>query len=461
MPGFLIRLSGEQPEDLDKFPSERGKFVGLGGAILITSGLATLSMWFALYSAVGVNPLVSVLFAALWGLAILTLDRWLVVSMPPHGYPGRWRFALPRFLMAILLGAVVSTPLVLQIFKAEIDAQVVEIKQRSAGAFTREQQSGPIGAQVTFWRAEVARHHATINSGGDTPSNPAADTKIKELTADRNAQQNEADRHYKEWQCQLYGGDGCTKKGDGVLAKASKRAYDQARARVTALNAQIEKRREQLTANDQASRGNRVEQARQELPKAQAQLDAAVQRSDDLQRRFDAENRAQGGLLIRLEALNEASAGDPTLSGARFLLFLVFLLIECLPVAVKLMHTAGRYEKYKDARDAKRARELRAELAPPMSRPAGASAGAPGGFPARDADGQTTAVRRIWGRSSEPEEPTRPPEPMHVPAPTHDTGEQRLPDDAALRNMEDNRTRAEPSGRSSGIDLYTEDDDDF
>ena len=66
-----ISLSGARSEVLELCPTERIKFESLGWAILITSGMATVSMWFALSSAMGVNPFVAVLPALGWGLIIM------------------------------------------------------------------------------------------------------------------------------------------------------------------------------------------------------------------------------------------------------------------------------------------------------------------------------------------------------------------------------------------------------
>ncbi len=47
---------------------------------------------------------------------------------------------------------------------------------------------------------------------------------------------------------------------------------------------------------------------------------------------------------MRLEALSQLSNGNLTVTAARFLLFLLFLVIECLPVTVKLLQRPGQYE---------------------------------------------------------------------------------------------------------------------
>ncbi|TYB43967.1 DUF4407 domain-containing protein [Actinomadura chibensis] len=486
---FLVSLSGARPDVLKRCSSERVKFEGIGGAVLTTSVLATLSMWFALTSAVGVERIVAVPLALVWGLIIMSLDRWLVSTIPAEG-ARRWKLAAPRVAMALLLGAVISTPLVLQIFHAEIDAQIVEIKQRRVDTFLRGQDRSSVGQQVAAWRKTVTDLQRVVTSKGDVPLDPSADPRIKGLTTQRDTAQRQADTSYREWQCQLYGGDGCTRKGDGPLAHASEEAYRKARAQVNALNAQIEQRKRQLTLDDDDAKLARYDQARAELPKAQAQLDAATRRQNDLQRSFDARNEANKGLLLRLQALNEVSGRDSTLQAAQALLFLLFLMIECLPVAVKLMMRPGNYEKILklaadqemwEARGAYGVGYQRSGPAPDRAAAPG-RADAPGRAPAPDQAGQATTfdsgIRDIWYNqdsmsaedpfaSRAPAPPSEPAEAMTDPAPGPEAaavnGEPHSIDDAALRGMKDTRTSQipEPPERQNKIQLYDEDDDFF
>ncbi|WP_170201283.1 DUF4407 domain-containing protein [Actinocorallia herbida] len=344
MRDFLIILSGANRKVLAQCPSERPKFQGIGGAVLTTSVLAVFSMWFALSSAVGVSGLVALPVAVIWGLMILGLDRWLVSTLPTEG-SRRFRTAAPRIAMALLMGFVISTPLVLRIFESEINAQMVVIKQRDMDTFAESQKTGANGQDVATLRATVEGFQETINKNGDVPADPAKDPRVIALSAELEGAKTEMDDDYDKWQCQLYGGAGCTKKGNGPLAEASHNAYLKSKKRVDNLTGQIEKRKNQLISRDEGARAGRVAEAKAELPKAKEQLAAAVDRQNDLQEKFDSQNTAANGLLIRLKALNEITGGNTTLTGARILLFLLFLLIECLPVLVKLMLRAENYER--------------------------------------------------------------------------------------------------------------------
>src|SRR5580658_2061793 len=134
MTNFLVALSGAQRKILGQCPSERVKFQTLGLAIFITSATSIVSMWFALTSAIGLNVILALPAALFWGLVILGIDRWLVVTMPLEG-SRRWAIAMPRLILAMLLGILIATPLVLRIFQSQIDTQIVVIKQQQTSAF--------------------------------------------------------------------------------------------------------------------------------------------------------------------------------------------------------------------------------------------------------------------------------------------------------------------------------------
>lgn len=340
---FLIALSGARPEILARCPTERVKFQSLGWAILITSAMATVSMWFALTSVMGFNAVLAFPVAVIWGLIIMGIDRWLVTSMPIDG-SRKWAMAIPRVVLALLLGSLISTPIVLRIFQSEINNQISVIKEERAAAFLSSQQRSSVSAQVTNWTNTVNNLNGVIDSRGSKPINPASDPVVQGLTKQRTAELALQQKYYQQWQCQLYGGCGAP-KGNGVLAQASQTNYEQAKQQVGNLGAQIQSRENQLSATDAASQQARLQQAESQLPAARAQLTAAIAREDALQGNFDSTNENTNGLLIRLQALNELSGGDFTLNAARFLLFLLFLVIECLPVTVKLLQRPGNYEK--------------------------------------------------------------------------------------------------------------------
>lgn len=340
---FLIALSGARAEVLAQCPTERTKFQSLGWAILITSVMAVISMWFALTSVMGFNPVLMFPVAVIWGLIIMGIDRWLIVSMPATG-SRRLAMALPRLLLALLLGSIISTPIVLRIFQSEINNQISVIKENREAGFLASQQRSQIAARVTTWSKAVDNLQRVINSRGEQAINPASDPVIQNLTRQLNDERASASRDYRAWQCQLYGGCGAP-KGSGPLAAASKARYQRDESQVSLLTSEIQAREKQLQDTSAASQQSRLQQAQNALPNARAQLMAAQAEENSLTNSFQTTNNATNGLLIRLQALDQISAGNATLNMARFLLFLLFLVIECLPVTVKLLQRPGNYEK--------------------------------------------------------------------------------------------------------------------
>ena len=128
---FLWWCAGAHQKLLSEFPSEHTKYVGLGGVILATFILAALSSGYAIYSVFG-DWGWTVLFAFIWGLIIFNFDRFLVSTMRKYGVSNRKQFwmALPRIVLALIIGLTIARPLELKIFEKEISVKVAENMHR-------------------------------------------------------------------------------------------------------------------------------------------------------------------------------------------------------------------------------------------------------------------------------------------------------------------------------------------
>ena len=365
---IVLALAGAHEEVLAIVPSERARFESLGWAILITSGVAAVSMWFALASAVGINGILALPIALAWGLVIMGIDRWLIVSMPVDGRR-KFAMAVPRLALALLLGTLISTPLVLRIFQSEINAQIAKMQQQSYSTFLQQQQASDVAKQVGTYSGELQYLDNVIATHGATTANTVSDPELRGYNEQLTNLNNELthwtslkNQYYNDYICQLYGGPTCPKKGNGPAAKASQQNYNAASQEVDTLEGQInqvqgeiQQRDAQLTSNSKADQQARYQQALTQQPIVKDEYDTALQRQNELQASFFASNQAAHGILIRLEALSQLSNGNFTVTAARFLLFLLFLVIECLPVTVKLLQQPGLYEEaLEQAREAER-----------------------------------------------------------------------------------------------------------
>ena len=340
---FLITLSGARPDILALCPGEKVKFQSLGWAISITSGMAVVSMWFALTSAMGVHPVAALPIALLWGLVIMGIDRWLVTSLP-HDGKRKLLMASPRLILAILLGSLISTPLVLRVFETEINSQISVIQETNEANFLNSQQHSAVQARVATWQNTVKNLNQVIGSRGSVALNPAADPVVQGLTSQLATERKVETQDYHAWQCQLYGGCGAP-IGSGPLAQASEQRYQADKTQVASLTAEIAARELTLQDNSAASAQTRLAQANAALPNAQAQLAAAQAEEDLLLNNFQLTNKSTNGLLIRLQALDQLTTKGGSLSVVRWLLFLLFLVIEILPVSVRLLQQPGPYEE--------------------------------------------------------------------------------------------------------------------
>jgi signal transduction histidine kinase len=122
---YLAWLGGADLFVLEQVPTERVRFIQTGLTLITTAGIAVVSMFFAVHYGLLGNWAASILIAIFWGAIILNLDRLMMLSI------GRTRnrkqlllMVVPRLVLGVLVGFVVSLPLVLRIFSPEINAQL-------------------------------------------------------------------------------------------------------------------------------------------------------------------------------------------------------------------------------------------------------------------------------------------------------------------------------------------------
>lgn len=360
---LLIWLAGARREILAECPTDRAKYVGIGAAILITATMAGISLAFALVTALKAPLGVALPFAVAWGVAILCLDRLFVVSLPRQG---RWWVhllrALPRLLLALLLGFVISTPFVLQIFRPEIQHEITLLHTQSENAYLESVRSGHLQKEINQDTTNVSNLTAAAAGNGPVKT-PAEDAQVSSLEKQRSQEQTQANTDYNKWQCQLYGtapdGQTCHPKGDGQLAKADRSAYQGAQAQVQQLTKQIDTD-EQTAQQERTSQLQHEETvAKAQLPAAQAAEAAAVSEQKQEIRAFTSQNDNNGGLLIRLQALGVLTANNTTLEAARWLLFALLVAIDCMPVIIKVMLNIGPENNYDRMLVAEEEKQLR------------------------------------------------------------------------------------------------------
>jgi hypothetical protein len=128
-------------------------------------------------------------------------------------------------------------------------------------------------------------------------------------------EQTEAGKFYSQWQCQMYGRPFCSQKAHsaGPLAAAAEQGYKTATAAAGQINPKLSALRNEESAMTQD---------------------------------FISVDDANTGLLARLSALNAAAGHSSVLMTMQVLLFLLFAMVECLPVIFRTVHIFGPQNTY-------------------------------------------------------------------------------------------------------------------
>jgi hypothetical protein len=134
---FLLYVAGVDPEWIRTVP-DRARYSCMGAVILLTAGAATASLTVALSLVFPHHDWAVFLpVGVLWGAIVFNFDRWIVssldygpISAGDTGASRRSTMASKtvqfgvRFVMAALVGLVISEPIVLAIFGPEINQQL-------------------------------------------------------------------------------------------------------------------------------------------------------------------------------------------------------------------------------------------------------------------------------------------------------------------------------------------------
>lgn len=379
----MAGLGGGDAELLQRYPQERAKFIQMAGVLLTTSGIAVISMTFALHDGVHEPLYWAIPFGLIWGVIILNLDRFLVLSM--GSIREKWRLFwifLPRLAMAVVLALVISTPLVLRIFARDISEELFIIHQQASAQqaklvanSSKAREAGQVERQIQADNSILAGHlPVTVTN----PQLQQAQSLVTTLTPQVQAAQAAEIRAREAWQCELYGvGPHCDGNsgipGPGPISRAKEQLYNAALATYSQLAGELASAKTALAkaqADVRSSAANDLvkyqAQARQSLPalkKRYAELEAYLRNTIEAGTRADNQNT---GILAQLQALSAASAHNSSLNGARIAVLLLFFLIEILPVTVKFLQNLGPLTAYESAlksRDDEKVDEVKLERA--------------------------------------------------------------------------------------------------
>ena len=351
---LLWSCAGVNKKILRQCPSDYAKYAGIGGTILFTAMMAALSGGYAL-NFVFDNTYIAVGFGIFWGLLIFNLDRFIVNSMYSDGkYTISWgeiKSGLPRIIMAIFLGIVISTPLELKIFYKEIDAQMQVDMKVQVEEYVREDKVLLDSLRTQREKlSEAPVYTYYVGSLGSTDLE--LQQKVTELTNLRKLE-GELNNRISNLTYQIRNLDASHNHTDSIKAK-------QLRIQRTPLQNQLNSTRSQISELDITVRTlstdykNLMEKAEAQREKDITTLDNRILSLEDKINSSETSYIGRlkenfGGLRAQMKAFAELRKEDPSTDIAAWFIMLLFVIIEIAPTFFKMMMQDGAYNYLLDA----------------------------------------------------------------------------------------------------------------
>jgi hypothetical protein len=332
----LRRIAGVDETILDWVPEERPRYSRLGAIVLNTGLMAALSMT-VLLGRVDLPGLFVVPIAMIWGYLILSFDGWLVAST--HGVHGtaKLRIFLPRLLISILMGAVIAEPLLLTVFAPAIHTVINADRKNEVDTYESRLRT----CNPATGTAPAGCDGFLLNTDDD-PAGPrqelalatAERTKLQALIKSIDIELSKRENLARA-ECNGAAGPGLShRRGEGPNCRRDRAEADRYRASSGLDEHQthlvgINRRIESLTAqNGTAS------------TKYTAALNATIATKV-------AEKRAEQeeiGILDEDKALGTLASQSMFVLVGSWLLRLLLVAIDCLPVLTKLMSRPTTYD---------------------------------------------------------------------------------------------------------------------
>lgn len=333
---------GVEEDVMDWSPSERAKYTGLGIIVLNIGCLAAFAMLTALSKIVSAPILALLPFALAWGWLIFSVDRWLIAST--HGVRGvnRVLVFLPRVLLAVLLAFTIAEPLTLRIFQNTLDSKVAADRTTQLDAFESKLQTcNPVSGQ---WDSSVTcdGYHLTVADSPYAIDNELADARrqFAALQAILGPDETQEQKLISTAQGECAGTQGADMSGDagdGPRCKAdwaAAKAYPQ-QTGLAAKQAQLQKL--------QTTIAGLVSQSGTDQATYAARLHTAILQKV-AEKRTD--QGKQIGIIDEWVALEQLSSQSSFVFFGHWLLVLVLIALDCLPVLAKLMSGSSTYDQF-------------------------------------------------------------------------------------------------------------------
>lgn len=335
---FLWICAGVNRKVLRQCPTDYAKYAGIGGTILFMALMAMLSGGYALFTVFD-DKTTAICFGVFWGLLIFNLDRFIVNTMYSDGkvtisWMELWS-GLPRIIMAIFLGIVISTPLELRIYESEIDVKIQEDAKKLIDEYRRADQN-----RVDSLTNIIAEIRAKPDN---LPLPIAYQGKAGQIRNDfenRQSQLNEIDSNIKLLTSQLRtltDSSAIAKKSAQLNSKYAQR--NQLRSQVLQLQGEFAK----ISTDYQKEIEEAEKQKKELILSIQEQIGIAMKNLNDSTYTNIIANK-YGGFEARMKAFHEMREENRSTNISAWCIMLLFIIIETAPTFFKMMIASGPYD---------------------------------------------------------------------------------------------------------------------
>jgi hypothetical protein len=362
----FIWASGADLEILKQVPTEKNKYFGIGGTIIFTALMASFAGGYAFQTAFS-NNLLSIFFGIFWGALIFNLDRYIVstfgVGDGKKSISRQELFeALPRLLMAIILGIVISTPLELKIFEKEIKTKVERLKIEKKSELINLDSTTNTSLQnyrllLSDLDNKIKELRQNKKSLIDNEVSFINDRK-NELLSDVSKKDRELQAAQKKLNSAYYSWISMKEDTTGSYSdndiRTSKQKYlnrvpprdllrkEKNELEKKVLKLQNDEEKGQLTLSNQIN--SEIENYIVEKNNLTDKIRILDESKDAKEVNYNNVANNYDGFAAHLEALSLITEEKPTIAFAKWLITLLFIFIEIAPILFKMMTERGPYD---------------------------------------------------------------------------------------------------------------------
>ncbi len=340
----LAVLGGARADALAAIPGAANRYIGMAATLTFTSVVAGLSAATALTIALHARLWVAIVLGIFWGLLIFNLDRLLLVTLSKDD-SNRVKIlgVLMRVALAACLAVAISTPVTLIIFEKEINQELAVTQAAQDSAYQAQLATYTQGKTLAGYENQLTANENTLNSG--TIIDKAGAAKVSEDLILQNAAYQNYLQQVARVEGEVEGTSGTHRPGCGPVCAVESAGVQQA---LDQYNAAVKQ-----TKQDEAAETTYQNQETQRLKAQDTTLTgeiSAIKQAQAAQVAAYAKTTASSdGLLARIEALWRLGGSQPAARISHLFVFMVFFIIELLPILMKSFQLWGSKTKYEEA----------------------------------------------------------------------------------------------------------------